>query len=95
MPRHADYVAAYDVTADRERERVSKVLEGFGFRVQGSVFELRLTRGQREELLRSLRDLDLRTGFVSLYRWDSVAKRHDVGQVPDRPHDESRHAFIL
>jgi CRISPR/Cas system-associated endoribonuclease Cas2 len=63
--------------------------------VQFSVFELRLTRGQREQLLRALGELKLQTGFVSLYRWDSSAKRHEVGQAPPRPHDESLHAYVL
>jgi len=95
MPRHADYIAAYDVTENKERERVAKVLEGFGFRVQRSVFELRLTRRQQEELLAKLLELNLKSGFISLYRWDSTAKRYDVGPVPERPHDESLHAYVL
>jgi CRISPR-associated protein Cas2 len=95
MPRSADYIAAYDVTSDKERGKVAEVLEGFGFRVQRSVFELRLSRGQREQLLRKLAALNLKTGFVTLYRWDSSAKRHEVGTVPPRPHDEGLHAYVL
>jgi CRISPR-associated protein Cas2 len=95
MTRPADYIAAYDLAEDRERNRVAAVLEGFGFRVQKSVFELRLTRGQREEVLSKLAALKLETGFVSLYRWDSTARRFDVGHAPDRPHDESLHAYVL
>ena len=34
------YVIAYDISDDRRRNRVAKVLEGFGDRVQLSVFEV-------------------------------------------------------
>lgn len=95
MPRSADYIVVYDLTQDRERDRVAKVLEGYGFRVQKSVFEVRLSRGQREQLLRALTGLNLESGFVSIYRWDTTGKRHDVGQTPDRPFDEARHAYVL
>ena len=95
MPHAADYIAAYDVTRDKERDRVARVLQGYGFRVQRSVFELRLTRGQREQLLRALQALELQSGFVSLYRWDSQAKRFEVGRAPERFHDESLHAYVI
>ena len=34
MPQTADYLAVYDLSSDKERDRVAGVLEGFGFRVQ-------------------------------------------------------------
>jgi CRISPR-associated protein Cas2 len=37
------YVIAYDVGDDRRRERVAALLEGWGRRVQRSVFECELT----------------------------------------------------
>ncbi|WP_459901744.1 CRISPR-associated endonuclease Cas2 [Desulfobaculum senezii] len=37
MPNISAYVVAYGVSDDKERHRVSKVFEGFGERVQGSV----------------------------------------------------------
>ncbi|WP_462327264.1 CRISPR-associated endonuclease Cas2 [Desulfobaculum sp.] len=37
MPNISTYVVAYDVSDDQERHRVSKVFEGFGERVLGSV----------------------------------------------------------
>lgn len=34
------YVIAYDISDDRERERIAEILGGFGHRVQYSVFEV-------------------------------------------------------
>ena len=76
------YLAAYDVSHDRERYRLSKVLEAFGVRVQKSAFELRLSRAQRETLLRQINALSLKSGWVALYRIDEAAKRLTVGSLP-------------
>lgn len=95
VPKDANYIAAYDLASDRERERVSRVLEGYGFRVQFSVFELRLTRGLRERLLADLKQLELKSGFIYLYRCDATARRYEAGVVPPRPHDESNHSYVL
>ena len=48
------YLVTYDVSSDRLRERVSRVLEAFGARVQGSVFEVRIPESQLPELQASL-----------------------------------------
>ena len=48
------YLVAYDIPSDRLRSRVAKVLEAFGARVQGSVFEVRLPEAERPELERAL-----------------------------------------
>lgn len=42
------YVIAYDVVGDRRRQKLSKLLEGYGLRVQKSVFECVLTDWQYE-----------------------------------------------
>lgn len=43
-------VVAYDVADDRRRERVARVLEHYGVRVQYSVFECVLGRARYREL---------------------------------------------
>ncbi len=48
------YVVAYDVSDDRRRTRVAQALEGFGVRVQESVFECRLNSKGLVLLQRSL-----------------------------------------
>lgn len=48
------YVITYDVADDRLRTRVARVLEGFGQRVQYSVFECHLEPGRYRRLRRRL-----------------------------------------
>ncbi|MFO7170784.1 MAG: CRISPR-associated endonuclease Cas2 [Chloroflexota bacterium] len=48
------YIIVYDIPGDRRRARLAKVLEGFGQRVQGSVFECDLTDRQYAVLRRRL-----------------------------------------
>ncbi|MCH7667127.1 MAG: CRISPR-associated endonuclease Cas2 [Acidobacteria bacterium] len=49
------YVIAYDVPKNKVRARVAKLLEGEGYRVQGSVFECSLSATELEGLIRKLR----------------------------------------
>lgn len=44
-------LVAYDVADAKVRARVARTLEGFGTRVQYSVFECRLSEGQLADLL--------------------------------------------
>ena len=53
MPVERDfYVLAYDMTNDRRRAKIAKIMESMGERVQGSVFEAYLTRPELEKLLK-------------------------------------------
>jgi len=47
-------VVAYDISDDRTRNQIAKVLEGFGYRVQKSVFECLLTEKEYDMLKRRL-----------------------------------------
>ncbi len=96
MPQSSCYLAVFDLSRDRERVKVAKCLEGFGIRVQKSVFECRLTRGGRERLLHALRKLNPDSGNVYLYRLGAGFRRDEIG----RPGKESRlsdenHAFVV
>lgn len=51
------YVISYDIPADKRRMKVAKLLEGFGQRVQYSVFECDLTEKQYTKLQRKLKRL--------------------------------------
>lgn len=63
-----NYAVVYDITCDRERRRVDKTLKGFGFRVQKSVFECRMNRRGKEELIGKLNKLEVEIGFIKFYR---------------------------
>lgn len=48
------YLITYDISQDRRRHHLAKVLEGFGYRVQRSVFEAHLSRSQFKALKRAV-----------------------------------------
>jgi CRISPR-associated protein Cas2 len=47
-------LVVYDIAQARRLQRVAKVMERYGVRVQKSVFECRLTRARQEEMTRRL-----------------------------------------
>lgn len=49
------YVVTYDIADDRRRRKVATLLEGYGRRVQFSVFECVLEAAKFEELRRRLK----------------------------------------
>ncbi len=79
MSRAATYILCYDVTLDAERDRVAKIAEGHGLRIQYSVFECRLGRSALAALCRQLEDLKLTSGGVAILRLDDRAHRHMIG----------------
>lgn len=48
-------VISYDITNDKRRRMVAKLLEGYGYRVQFSVFECDITVKQLQKLRRELK----------------------------------------
>lgn len=61
-------VIAYDISDDRRRRQVDKLLCGFGERVQWSVFECYLSLHRQQQLLAAMRRLlDLEEDSVRLY----------------------------
>lgn len=64
------YVIAYDIASDRARAKAAKLLDGYGRRVQKSVYECDgLTEAQLLRLLARLeRLLDSTTDSVRCYR---------------------------
>ncbi|RRR69995.1 MAG: CRISPR-associated endonuclease Cas2 [Candidatus Viridilinea halotolerans] len=48
------YIISYDISVDRRRTRIAKILEGHGQRVQYSVFECDLDANQYQALWRKL-----------------------------------------
>ena len=95
MGQGAKYLAVYDVSEDGERNRVAKVLEGYGVRVQKSAFECQLTRGSLATLQTKLKALDVKEGFVFVYRLQANGKRLAFGTVPPNPLDDANYAFVI
>ncbi|MHC5755715.1 MAG: CRISPR-associated endonuclease Cas2 [Nostoc sp.] len=72
------YVIAYDIPCDKRRKKVADLLEGYGQRVQYSVFECQLTTEKYQDLRRRLRKkLNLTEDSLRFY----PLSRHTLSQV--------------
>ncbi len=90
----SDYAVVYDITSDAERARVDKALKGFGFRVQKSVFECRLNKKGKEDLIEKLKKLNIETGFIKVYRVEYSSKEIVIGEKEKADIDDGN-AFII
>lgn len=61
-------VVAYDIEDDRRRARIARLLEGYGERVQYSVFECELQERHLQRLVRSLERMLQPGDSVRIYR---------------------------
>lgn len=82
MPKTGNYVFAYDISLNTERVKVDKVLKEYGFRVQKSVFECMLSETDREKLIKKLAALNLKSGFVKVYKQEYCFNSKVVGAAP-------------
>ena len=80
--RFDEYVVAYDISCDRERSKVDKVLKKYGFRIQKSVFECKLTKTQKEKLIQQLKELNIKTGFIKIYLLTDIVDSQTMGKPP-------------
>ncbi len=92
--KFSDYAVVYDISSDAERTRVDKALKNFGFRIQKSVFECRLNKKGKEELIERLKDLEIKTGFIKVYRLEYSSKNEIIGDKKE-PDIDDGHAFIV
>lgn len=62
------FVLAYDITQDKRRTKIAKLMESIGTRVQGSVFEAYLGKKELEALVKkSNRILDKEEDSLRIY----------------------------
>ncbi|MBD3334266.1 MAG: CRISPR-associated endonuclease Cas2 [Candidatus Eisenbacteria bacterium] len=90
------FLVVYDVGDSSIRARIAKLLEGYGRRVQESVFECALTRQAHAELAGRLKSelKDPENGNVRIYRIcaDCLAASVGMGRLPDDP---GREGFMI
>lgn len=84
------HVITYDIADDRRRNQLAKVLEGFGYRVQRSVFEAHLSSSQFEALKRAAaRVIHPAEDSIRYYSLCSACTRraevHALGEVTPNP----------
>jgi CRISPR-associated protein Cas2 len=88
-------VFTYDVSSDRRRRRVAKLLEDAATRVQDSVFEGRMTRARAEALAQRL-NAELGEGDslrVYVLAADGEARSRVYGDGPPLEPDEAFWVF--
>lgn len=76
------YLVAYDISRDDERNKVGKLLEGYGFRVQKSVFEVNADKRTLKQLVQALRKIEPHSGFARIYPIGYHTKPLSVGKIP-------------
>lgn len=74
----SQYLAAYDVTNDKQRERLARVLDRFGERVQRSVYILWLQPIDLPDLRREVGSLLQKTDRFDLFPIDERGSRRRI-----------------
>jgi CRISPR-associated protein Cas2 len=87
------YLICYDIADDRRRDRVSRFLEGYGLRIQKSVFECVLTPDQSALLQRRLQTPRYLNPSEDQIRFYPMSPRHRqmvliLGIQPQRQIDD-------
>lgn len=92
------YLVSYDIASDHLRNKVAKVLEGYGQRVQYSVFECDLTEKRYKELYQKLFVLaqNVKDGNIRFYSICKTCqgKKQMIG-VPKSPGHYAQDAVIV
>jgi len=95
MKGAADYAVVYDISSDKERRMVDKILRGYGFRIQKSVFECLMNKRGRNELIKKLEELEIKTGFIKIYQLYYSSKNPVIGDKSKVRDVDDYYAFII
>ena len=80
------HIVSYDISDTSERNRLVRIVEQFGMRVERSVWLCDLGGGRKARFLARLRDIELKTGFIDIWRVSSDGERIGSGNpMPRRP----------
>lgn len=61
------FLIAYDIDDDKRRRNISSILEGYGVRVNFSVFEVEINETQLNELIKELKSASKRKDNIRFY----------------------------
>ena len=93
------YVVSYDIASDRRRNKIAKTLEGYGTRIQYSVFECRLTEKKYKEMYRKLMQLmtDEEDGSIRIYSvcGNCEGKIRTIGEISGLPEQSAEHVIVI
>jgi len=94
-PREQFIVVSYDIANNRRRQKVVKIMEGYGRRVQYSVFECRLTARNYRNLREKLASvIDSKHDSILFYPLCQPCLRQRDGLGRGRPEPEKEHLVI-
>lgn len=58
----------YDIIENKKRVKLAKMLQGYGFRIQKSAFEAKLTEKKYKQLLKELKSYETTEDSIRVYR---------------------------
>ncbi|MBL7915063.1 MAG: CRISPR-associated endonuclease Cas2 [Bacteroidia bacterium] len=90
-----EHLVVYDITNDKERNATDKVISGYGFRIQKSVFQCRISKSQLRNLIKEIEKLNIQTGNIRIFKLDANAKKVTFGNPSDTFDKEDDHAYIV
>lgn len=83
-------VLTYDITNSKNRTKVAALLEGYGYRVNYSVFELDIQKQKLELLLKSIKALCGKSDSVRVYTFsaDTIEKSYELNPKHPNPFEK-------
>lgn len=68
------YLVAYDISNDKKRKKLGDILEGYGFRVNFSVFEIEISQTKLKKLLLEIEEQKLIDKKQDSFRFYHICK---------------------
>jgi CRISPR-associated protein Cas2 len=71
----------YDIIDNRRRQKLAKMLKGYGFRIQKSAFECSLSIGKFNKLVNQINEFAIEEDLIRVYRLHSNMEIKTWGDV--------------
>lgn len=88
MEQKSLILVIYDIIENKRRSRLVKILEGYGFRVQKSAFEARLSDRQYQKLLSAVENFALEEDNIRIYKINGQGEIRSFGIQQDEFENE-------
>ena len=88
MEQKSFVLVIYDIIENNRRNKLEKLLEGYGFRVQKSAFESRLSERQYQKLLCDIGKFAKESDNIRIYKINGQGEIHSYGIKQDEFENE-------
>lgn len=88
MEQKSMILVIYDISVNKRRNKLVKILEGYGFRVQKSAFEAKLSDRQYHKLLHAIEEFSEEEDNIRVYKINGQGEIHSFGVEPDEIENE-------